>query len=283
MSVFQSIFQTYDDAMQLTRQDLRDLSQVEMKTAKTAVQEEQLQNLIDYIAASKLRRVMERNFLIANSLRAQILSKRSENQFNLGGAREEKKASKKKRVKPDDLVRIYEILLQNIEGLSRVFSGNSDFANQLAAKNLYCIAHRCFWMAESYAALKKWAEAHLLLERAVYNATLALNSPNTGFDNSAVESLHEVISSAKKQQAVVHATALLDGGSSDQSQQDLSNLSVIERLDTYSTGEIAHIPPQLQPVPCKPVLFDIASNFVQFNSLEAKMKKKGGFFSFFRR
>ena len=63
----------------------------------------------------------------------------------------------------------------------------------------------------------------------------------------------------------------------------LSLQALIDRLDTYFEDpslinknrlNIVSLPPPLQPIPCKPVLFDLALNHLTFPSLDDKVQSK---------
>lgn len=61
---------------------------------------------------------------------------------------------------------------------------------------------------------------------------------------------------------------------------------LVERLEVYSEdssvagkkAKLVHFPPDFQPVPCRPLFFDLALNHVEMPSLEHKLeqKKAGG-------
>jgi signal recognition particle subunit SRP68 len=40
--------------------------------------------------------------------------------------------------------------------------------------------------------------------------------------------------------------------------------------------QLVEFPPPIEAVPCKPVLFDLALNHLEYPSLESRIKKKGG-------
>jgi hypothetical protein len=133
---------------------------MENKSSKATFQEEQLQLLRDYITERKLRYTMDRNLLLADSLASQL-----ENHNN----DEEKSAaakSKRKHVtKPDEVAHIYELLLQNVESLTKLVGDQADqtLQQELAARSLTYQAFRCFYTSLSYAAAAKFAEAYVLL------------------------------------------------------------------------------------------------------------------------
>jgi signal recognition particle subunit SRP68 len=54
-----------------------------------------------------------------------------------------------------------------------------------------------------------------------------------------------------------------------------------DRLDVYDDKplntkkpNITHFPPNFEPIPCKPLFFDLASNQLQFPSLSHRMEQK---------
>ena len=62
-----------------------------------------------------------------------------------------------------------------------------------------------------------------------------------------------------------------------------SKKPLIDRLDTYyedpnlTSGKpnLANFPPSFQPIPCKPLFFDLAREHISFPDLQDKMKKPG--------
>ena len=56
---------------------------------------------------------------------------------------------------------------------------------------------------------------------------------------------------------------------------------LVSRLDEALTiapnqklPPLAPMPPELQPIPCKPLFFDLAKNFVEFPDLDHRVKEK---------
>ncbi|KAJ4454057.1 putative signal recognition particle 68 kDa protein [Paratrimastix pyriformis] len=63
-----------------------------------------------------------------------------------------------------------------------------------------------------------------------------------------------------------------------------ANVYRVPPAPLLATLSLTPMPPKMQPIPCKPVLFDIALSSLQFPSLEARKKKKaGGLFGFLRK
>jgi hypothetical protein len=58
-----------------------------------------------------------------------------------------------------------------------------------------------------------------------------------------------------------------------------SPLPLLQRLDRFETRPdepLIAFPPKLEAVPCKPLLFDIARNQIQFPELQQRMQKHQG-------
>lgn len=200
-------------------------------------------------------------------------------------------------LRPDDLVHMYETLEKNLEDLSEL-PGAEEEEEQMhkweLQKGVYR-AFRVFYIAETYAGLSKWAEAMLLYDRA---AELAEQD-----DDPALQELANKITAGKNR---VHGRGFLEQtgapkeaeggdrnedesatpGRSPRKQKVAKPLSktLKERLSTYDAGDPAEqhklvdFPPAFKPVACKPLLFDIASNLLEFPDLSAKagVKSKKG-------
>lgn len=164
-------------------------------------------------------------------------------------------------------------------------------------------AFRVFYIAETYAALSKWSEALMLFDRAaeleeeaqeVYSG-LGIDVP------ASFESLAEKIVGARNR---AHARGYLaqmatggsGGGSGPNptasalgspgklkkaSKAALLSKTLQERLHEFDAGDpgdhhkLIDFPPALRPIACKPLLFDIALNNIEFPDLDEKAGKKG--------
>ena len=77
----------------------------------------------------------------------------------------------KKRSKPEDLVRVYETLIQNVNELEANSTAvateeEKEGKKENAARLLAFKAYRCFYLALSYLQNAKWPESLALLDRA---------------------------------------------------------------------------------------------------------------------
>jgi signal recognition particle subunit SRP68 len=103
---------------------------------------------------------------------------------------------------------------------------------------------RSFFMSLSYLYIEKWLESFALLQRSL----------ELGYTNEKIPVL------MLKLQAILAINDL---------PPDLSKLGLIERQSEF--------PPELQPIPCKPIFYDLALDCVEYPDLSSKLKGKGMF------
>ena len=273
---FNILFQFYDDALSLIKQDLLDVQQLENKTAKNTVQEENLSALFEYVTCQKLQYTMQRNILLAQGLVEQW-NRRDE----------ESNEKTKPKIKADSVVRIFELIIQNAEGILkyREYLDASIVDGASSQLEIAC-AYRCYYLAQSYTFLNHHLEAIALLQRSSEYAEKALRiyseRPSAfATQTAAALNLQKKILSEK---SILHASAFMKASSN----APASNLNpfLLDRLDAFEAGDATSqyrlilFPPQLEATPNKPIFFDLASHFIQFNSIDARMKKTGFFASF---
>jgi signal recognition particle subunit SRP68 len=78
------------------------------------------------------------------------------------------------------------------------------------------------------------------------------------------------------------STTVDDEESSGVDKKQLAKIPLCERWDIYFEDEglakgrpnIVRFPPEFEPIPCKPLFFDLALNYVELPSLEDKIDKK---------
>jgi signal recognition particle subunit SRP68 len=278
------IFSAYDDVMRAVLSEQGKMEK--MKSGqKVEAQKQELVQLEAYVTHHKTTQLVGRNMMMVADL-----TKKLEKQQAAGNAGNA--ATGRRPLRPDDLVHMYETLLNNLEELSELPGAEEDEAQMEKwelQKGVYR-AMRVFYIAETYAGLSKWAEAMLLYDRA---AELAEQD-----DDPALQELANKVTAGKNR---VHGRGFLEQTAApkaaDAEKEEESTTSsprkskatkplsktLKERLSTYDAGDpgeqhkLVDFPPAFKPVPCKPLLFDSASNFLQFPNLSAKagVKKKG--------
>ncbi|KAL0278613.1 UNVERIFIED_CONTAM: hypothetical protein PYX00_000385 [Menopon gallinae] len=227
-----------------------------------------LQYLLSYLTYIRLTRSIERNLMLVE----QIKTKENINE------------SKDKKMRPQDLPRLYEIILQNLLEMQQL-SGTEDdakYQHEVETKIKVYKAFRCFYIAEYLVTLKKWTEAMALYQRSEQYIS--------GTKNASEELKKEI---ADLQAAVegskfsAHAHYVLEGEGQEEDnvavKQPKEKKPLIERLDIYyedpslltKNPNVLKLPPDMKPIPCKPLFFDLALNFAEFPSLEHKMDTAG--------
>lgn len=73
---------------------------------------------------------------------------------------------------PEEVVRLCDLLLQNVADLAAAPSDDAEVTRSLGALHQFFVTYRCYWVAEVYASLRKWQEAEALLHRATQHASL---------------------------------------------------------------------------------------------------------------
>ncbi|KAI4894849.1 hypothetical protein NFI96_018294, partial [Prochilodus magdalenae] len=265
------------DTIQAVREELRiDVKQRE-RSADSAESGKvsNLQYLHSYLTYIKLWTVVKRNESMAHALQAKL--KEPQTDENKRGPR------------PQDLIRLYDIILQSLAELSTLQGLEEDhtFQKEVALKTLVYKAYRCFFIAQSYVLVKKWSEALVLYERVLkYAREVQSKAKNLNNSLKDLPDVQELIAEVNAEKYSLQAAAILDKedvAEAPVQQQVKDNTPLSERLDTFSLDSsllgkqpnLVQFPPDFQPIPCKPLFFDLALNHVAFPPLDDKVEQKG--------
>ncbi|KAJ1526690.1 hypothetical protein ONE63_008270 [Megalurothrips usitatus] len=227
-----------------------------------------LQYLLTYLLHIRLSRTVQRNLLLVE-------------QANIENAAEIKSKNYLQ-----DLTRLYEIILQNLQEM-QVLPGleeDATYQKEVEAKITAFKAFRCFYIAKILVGLRRWREGMALYQRSEQYVREALKS--SGELKSQLEMLKKDIEGCK---FAAHAHSVLEGEedegeSSPKGQRSRKPLA--DRLGEYredpaltsKNPNVYRLPPDMKPVPCKPLFFDLALNWAEFPSLDDKIEnaaKKG--------
>lgn len=276
--IFDKIFTAYHEARSYIRNDL-----VTAGNAENV--KDELNGLDKAVSAVLGQRTMERNQLLIT-------------------------IAKTKTTKPEELVRLYDLLLQITADLSDLVSSGRDrkpeevaFAEECALKSLAFRADRCFYLAKSYSLAGKRIEAYSLYCRARSLADDALQKHRTLNNNEQmIKELKMLHDKCRSGSCIEHATGIMEEEKAPENlSKKISNISLTgadkkpekyltEKLLSYesaigesstkSVPRIEAFPPAFQSIPRNPIVLDLAYNFIDFPSLESRMKKdKKGFIS----
>ncbi|GBN20897.1 Signal recognition particle subunit SRP68 [Araneus ventricosus] len=277
IAVYERLLMECKDAIQVVRDEIKDQA---AKGRSEAVQSS-LTFLQSYLTYIRLSKTVERNLLLIESLK--------ENMSPEAGG------DGKKVTKPQDLVRPYEIIIQNLNEMTQLPSleNDSNFLEETEASSLAYKAHRCFYIAEVYAAASKWVEAVALYGRAEEYIKRSLKNPALK-DKKLIGQLKELNTKIEGNKYNAYSLSILGSDSSGAQNEnaDKNKKLLMERLDEYvedptlvsQQPRIAKFPPDFQPIPCKPLFFDLALNQIEFPSLDDRIeqKKGGGITNFVR-
>jgi len=235
-----------------------------------------------YVTYLKLTKTVERNLLLVDSYEKR-LSGRTETTEESGS---------KKKAKPDDLVRVYETLIQNVTEISELKADDPEQAKEIAARILSFKATRCFYMALSYSYGSKWNEALALFDRAASQMKVAIEHYDSckNVSQDTIKKLQESESKIRGHKAEAHAKGFLETIKAvtetpkedpDNNAAVVSNRSLLNGLNKFDYSfaknkQLIAFPPDFEPIKCKPLLLDIAFSECTFPNLEARKQSKSG-------
>ncbi|KAL3373403.1 hypothetical protein AABB24_005407 [Solanum stoloniferum] len=290
--LYDKIFAAYHEARSCIRNDL-------VTAANSENVKDELSGLDKAIGATLGQRTIERNQLLVKIAKSKLNKVRDD--------------KNEKVTKPEELVRLYDLLLQNTADLFDLVSSGRDrkmeevaLAEECELKSMVFRAERCFYLAKSYSSVGKRTEAYALYSRArslADAALMKLQSANAA-DQVMIKELRTLYNESRSNSCVEHAKGIMEEEKAPENlSKKISNISLsgtdkkmekllMEKLDTYESavGEanmkvvprIETFPPAFQPVPRNPIVLDLAYNLIEFPSLDARMKKdKKGFISRF--
>jgi len=259
---FMALLNGYDDAISLANQELKQLAALKSGPAVNA-KKFQLSNIVGYCKYQKLKLVMGRNEELANGI---ILKNK-------------KKGMTLKHF--EEVAHLYDALLQDGRAVASLpgggfledFDGSTtsavedEFLLEANANILRLRALRCYYLAKMHASphVNKYSEAVALLDQAeslAQEATEEIGACDQMEGGEVLlENLESVIEEMKGEKCRMLAVSYLNTNTSS-----TVDKCVLERLHDYgipsATTPLAHVPPKLEPMACKPSFFDVALNFV---------------------
>jgi signal recognition particle subunit SRP68 len=283
--IYDKIFAAYHEARSGIRSDLATAGNSEnMK--------DDLSGLDKAIGSVLGQRTIERNQLLVSIAKSKLNKVRDEKNDRV--------------TKPEELVRLYDLLLQNTSDLSDLVSSGRDtkpeevaFAEECELKSSVFRAQRCYYLGKSYSLAGKRAEAYSLYCRARSLSETLLKKFQTlpNADQGILKELNILYNESRSNSCIEHAIGMMEEEKVPENlSQRISTISLtgkdkkvekylLEKLDIYESvvGEstnakgiprIESFPPALQPIARNPIVVDLAFNSIDFPSLENRMKKK---------
>ncbi|KAI1896734.1 hypothetical protein AGOR_G00097850 [Albula goreensis] len=274
--LYETLLAECRDTIQAVREEIKaDSKQRERAVDSDSGKVSNLQYLHSYLTYIKLCTVVKRNESMAHALHAKL--------------KEPQPDESKRGPRPQDLIRLYDIILQSLAELSALQGLEEDhtFQKEISLKTLVYKAYRCFFIAQSYVLVKKWSEALVLYERVLkYAREVQSKAKNLNNSLKDLPDVQELISEVNAEKYSLQAAAILDTGDAAEVPQQLlvkDNKPLCERLEAFHLDStllgkqpnLVQFPPDFQPIPCKPLFFDLALNHVAFPPLDDKVEQKG--------
>ncbi|KAK2718222.1 signal recognition particle subunit SRP68-like [Artemia franciscana] len=229
--------------------------------------------LLSYLNYLRISKTIEKTFLSLDGLKNSMTGQDSDG----------------KRVgKPQDLIRMYELILQNLGELRNLegIEGDHEFKRQIEGDELGMKFIRLYYIGVTLEQMKRWREALAIYEKADnYGREL---EPYSRFLSSRVaKEVDHVAEQIKSSKFRIHAESILQTDVPVQEMKDLTikdRLPLSDRLDDYveeglvkaGSPRVINMPPSMEPAPCKPLFFDVALNHVKFPDLEDKIEPVRG-------
>ncbi|XP_038597984.1 signal recognition particle subunit SRP68 [Tachyglossus aculeatus] len=274
--LFESVLSECRDTIQAVREELKpDQKQREHLPEVESGKVSNLQYLHSYLTFIKLSTAIRRNESMAKGLQRALLQHQPED-------------DSRRSPRPQDLIRLYDIILQNLQELPQLPGLEEDkaFQKEVGLKTLVYKAYRCFFIAQSYVLVKKWSEALVLYDRVLkYAREMQAQAGDSDMSLKELPDVQELISQVNAEKYSLQAAAILDTSVSHQAEspvQEKDGKPLVERFETFSLdpslvskqANLVHFPPGFRPIPCKPLFFDLALNHVAFPPLEDKVEQK---------
>ncbi|XP_060620625.2 signal recognition particle subunit SRP68 [Anolis sagrei] len=276
--LFESLLSECRDAIQAVREELKpDQKQRDHSLEADSGKVTNIQYLHSYLTYIKLSTAIKRNESMAKALQKALLQQQ-----------QPLEEDGKRTPRPQDLIRLYDIILQNLAELPQLpgLEEDKNFLKEIGIKTLVYKAYRCFFIAQSYVLVKKWSEALVLYERVLKYANEVQAQAGT-YENSLKElpDVQELITQVNAEKFSLQAAAILDADDSHETEspsQVKDGKPLSERFETFcldpslvsKQARLVHFPPDFQPIPCKPLFFDLALNHVTLPPLEDKVEQK---------
>jgi len=277
IAVLESFLMDCKDAIQALREDLVEDPAYRNRQQTNQGPVSSMHFLHTYLTFIKCNKVIDRNLVMINGMK-QVLS----------GAVVVEKG--KKPVKPQDLVRLFENIIQNLNDMKNLAGLDEDleFHHEIEAKVSFYKAARCFYIALTFLNAEKWPEAMALFQRARDYGNKA--KKDSKLADSMRKEVEQLDSDIESRQFMAHANSILEqetikskegAAADDIAAEDLDQLPLVQRLDRYFEDKnltnkkpnLAEFPPPFQPIPCKPFYFNLAREHLEFPDLESKINQ----------
>ncbi|KAG9320402.1 hypothetical protein KVV02_005220 [Mortierella alpina] len=283
MEHFDKVLQAYTEAEKHVKKALKEdaIAAAKVKSSKSEQNTADLNMIATFISYSYLRHAIDRNLLLARDIYDKLEGDQATTDRN-------------EDVQYQNLVKAYDNVVQNLAAIQELPGVAADvkLSAEVENKVLYYKGWRCFFTATAYSKLSRHVEAIALFDRAQAYATQirsglgrsAGSESDVDSFNVTEKELQEMEAKIRGRKCQVHAAWYLENGEDSieeritamsLEEKSLDEPALIKRLDTYPTSitskanptvpHLVDFPPALQPIPAKPLFFDIAFNHMDYN------------------
>ncbi|XP_021905502.1 signal recognition particle subunit SRP68 [Carica papaya] len=295
--IFDKIFTAYQEARSCIRGDLASAGNADNV-------KDDLNGLDKAVSAVLGQRTIERNQLLVSIAKTKLSRRRDD--------------KNEKVTKPEELVRLCDLLLQNTADLSDLVSSGRDRKPEEVAFAEECQLKSLAFRAERFSSLmfnlfvQKIFLYDLLLPQILFDipfpfmAFLVFFPGWVGVNGWQVliKELKTLCNECRANSCIEHAMGIIEEEKAPENlSKKISTISLsgsdkkvekflLEKLDVYESAvgdsnvkvvpRIEVFPPAFQPIPRNPIVLDLAFNCIEFPSIENRMKKdRKGFISRF--
>ncbi|CAF0816975.1 unnamed protein product [Didymodactylos carnosus] len=299
MSLYESFLKEAVETLQIVKDELKNDPTYKPVRDASVVSNEKLSDnvwLYSYISKIRLSKMIERNLAMIDNAKQQIFKAPATTTTTKNSGEDMLLTTSKKITKPADIVRMYDLLLQCLNDMSSIPALQDDkiFKADIEFQTAVYKACRSFYIAVSFVQQKRFKDSAALIckcesymqqakamtqtQNSEINYQTLLNEFN--FIQSLIDETKYQIQTSATTSTVsspkVHNDEIIE-------EKDIEKKPLIDRLDIYYEDQtlanknrvnVVSLPPPFKPIPCKPVLFDLALNHLNFPSLDDKVQSK---------
>ena len=315
VSIYENILKESVDTIQLVRDELKlDPLFQTIQRGVTLQPEDKPSNLLllfSYLTSTRINKTIERNLLMLESYKS-VLRKQgkdaSATKTTTPTTNQEDESGKSlKSAKPQDIVRLYDIIIQNHRDMANLpgLSNDKQFSAETEFLVLFYKAQRAFYICLFYLTNKKYKEAigfsfkvESYLKQLDSDLSTKFRSNNkqtTSSESLSKEKLDDLEAQVKKLRDDLNqlkykmqTASILDENIDDEQKEEkvnkdqLEKVPLSERLDIYfednnllnQNANVVRTQLSYEPIACKPLFFDLALNHVELPSLDDKIDSK---------
>lgn len=253
VDAYDDVFIAYNDASSVVARAIKEFRDAAAGRSEERIAE--LELVAAYLAYGRLSHTIDRNALLVESVRV------------------------RKGSRAEDLVRLYDNMIGNVTDMIGLDGADGDAAFITASENRRTgfRAQRCFHLAECYRVAGRLAEA-----AALYGHVGTLAGGLKSGDITRDGELSKVVAASRGMRCRLRADEFIKtaGTAAELSALSLSSVPngvgvhavMTDHLDAFvsfagdksGARSIGDVPPRLEAVPCKPVMFDLAIDGIVF-------------------